>query len=240
MRKQSLSMQAKGQFLELCAKGDFVPGEKIPSEAEMSKLFNVSRETWRKALDSLRRDGVVFSKHGAGSYLLDSTHKIENDLSELRSLSEMIRNAGIVEVQPKLTLEFQQPSPEVSQLLQIPEGESVCVIRRTRYSEAEVLCNSINYIPWHLADEIDPVQPPTSIFEYFQKRKEIYITRSATKIEIPDKHDPDAGVLQNGDDSPILTLKQLHFDSRGNPTMYSVDYLRGDLFEFSVTRTRYR
>ena len=124
--------------------------------------------------------------------------------------------------------------------MQIPQGESVCVIRRTRYSETEVLCNSINYIPWHLADEIDPAQPPTSIFKYFQKRKEIYITRSATKIEIPDKNDPDAVVLQNGNDSPILTLKQLHFDSRGNPTMYSVDYLRGDLFEFSVTRTRYR
>lgn len=240
MRKKSLSMKAKDQFLEMYTRGSFTYGERIPSEAEMSKLFGVSRETWRKTLDSLRRDGIVYSKHGAGTYLLDSSHKIKNDLSQLRSLSEMIRNAGIVEHDPKLTISLEPPSYEVSRLLQISQDDSVCVIRRTRHSETEVLCNSINYIPRQLSDEIDVNLPPPSIFEYFEKKKSVYITRSTTKIEVPDIDDPEAAPLRKTAHSPILTLKQLHFDSKGNPTMYAIDYLRCDIFEFSVTRTRPR
>lgn len=239
MKKTSLSLQAKEQFLELCEQGTFIPGQRIPSEAEMSKLFGISRETWRSSLGMLRREGILYSKHGAGTYLLDSVHKIENDLSELRSLSDMIRNAGIVECDPKITITAELPSPEVAQLLRIEnDDESVCVIKRTRYSESGVICSSVNYIPANLADELDYNNPPFSIFHYFEEKKGILITRSTTRIVIPRKDDPILSELIKLRDVSILGLKQLHFDSRGNPAMYSIDYLRCDLFDFSVTRTR--
>ncbi|MBR0600196.1 GntR family transcriptional regulator [Sinanaerobacter chloroacetimidivorans] len=240
MKKMSLAMQAKEQFLEMYEKGEFVPGQRIPSESEMSKLFGISRETWRSSLELLRREGILYSKHGAGTYLLDDTHKIENDLSELRSLSEMIRNAGIEEGAPKLTITSEYPSAEVAQLLRLTKEESVCVIKRIRYSEAGAICSSINYIPGTLADELDFKSPPSSIFNYFEKRKGILVARSTTRIVIPSKDDPLISELRKMRDVAILGLKQLHFDSRGNPAMYSIDYLRCDLFDFSITRIRQR
>ena len=33
-------------------------------------------------------------------------------------------------------------------------------------------------------------------------------------------------------------FRQCHYDSRGNPTLYSVDYLRSDLFHFTIMRIR--
>ena len=240
MKKTSLSTQAKEQFLELCEKGTFTPGQRIPSEAEMSRLFGISRETWRSSLGQLRREGILYSKHGAGTYLLDSTHKIENDLSELRSLSDMIRNAGIVECDPEITITNENPSSEVAQMLRIEKDESVCVIKRTRYSESGVICSSINYIPAPLADELDYNNPPFSIFHYLEEKKNIQVTRSTTKIVIPRKGDPILSELLKLRDGSILGLKQLHFDARGNPAMYSIDYLRCDLFDFSITRIRQR
>ncbi len=240
MKKQSLSAQAKKEFLKLCENGTFTPGQRIPSEAEMSKLFGISRETWRSSLEQLRREGILYSKHGAGTYLLDSTHKIENDLSELRSLSDMIRNAGIVEYEPEITITEEIPTEEIAQLLLLGPDEPVCVIKRTRYSESGVICSSVNYIPASLADELDYNNLPRSIFHYFEEKKGIMITRSSTRIVIPGKDDPIVSELLKIRDVSILGLKQLHFDSRGNPAMYSIDYLRCDLFDFSVTRTRQR
>lgn len=238
MKKTSLSAQAREQFLKLCEKGTFAPGQRIPSEAEMSKMFGISRETWRSSLEQLRREGILYSKHGAGTYLLDSTHKIENDLSELRSLSEMIRGAGIVECTPEVTITDEQPAEEVAQMLRIENNEPVCVIKRTRYSESGVICSSVNYVPASLADDLDRDTPPLSLFHYFEEKKGIVITRSTTKIVIPKKDDPIISELLKICDVSVLGLKQLHFDSRGNPALYSIDYLRGDLFDFSITRVR--
>jgi GntR family transcriptional regulator len=238
MKKPSLAVQAKEQFLELCEKGEFTPGQRIPSESEMSRRFGISRETWRSSLELLRREGTLYSKHGAGTYLLDSVHKIKNDLSELRSLSDMIRNAGIVECASEITINYEIPSAEVAGMLRISRDETVCAFRRTRYSESGAICSSINYIPCWLADELDAKDPPFSIFRYFEEKKGVMIARSATRIVIPDKNDPTLSELRKLKDVPILGLKQLHFDSRGNPAMYAVDYLRCDLFNFSVTRIR--
>lgn len=240
MKKPSLSAQAKTEFLKLCEQGTFTPGQRIPSESEMSRLFGISRETWRSSLEQLRREGILYSKHGAGTYLLDSTHKIENDLSELRSLSDMIRNAGIVECEPEITIAEELPSEEIALLLRIETDDPVCVIRRTRYSESGVICSSINYIPASLTDEMDRSDPPLSIFHYFEEKKGIIVTRSTTRIVVPSKDDPMISEHLKISDVSILGLKQLHFDSRGNPAMYAIDYLRCDLFDFSVTRIRQR
>ena len=240
MKRTSLSTQAKEQFLALCENGTFTPGQRIPSEAEMARRFGISRETWRSSLEQLRREGVLYSKHGAGTYLLDSTHKIENDLSELRSLSDMIRNAGILECEPEIHITRELPDLEIAQLLRTEADEPVCVIKRTRYSESGVICTSVNYIPSALADELDLDRPPLSIFRYFEEKKGTIVTRSTTRIVIPPKDDPIISELLKIRDVSILGLKQLHFDSRGNPAMYSIDYLRCDLFDFSITRIRQR
>ena len=240
MKKTTLATQAREQFLALCSKGVFTQGQRIPSEAEMSRRFGISRETWRASLELMRREGILYSKHGAGTYLLGAAHKIENDLSELRSLSEMIRNAGIVEIAPEISISSELPSEEIADLLQIASDESVYIIKRTRYSESGAICSSINYIPEHLADKLDNDGLSSSIFQYFEEKKGVMITRSATRIVVPEKNDPILSELQQAKNVSILGLKQLHFDSRGNPAMYSIDYLRCDLFDFSVTRVRQR
>lgn len=44
--------------------------------------------------------------------------------------------------------------------------------------------------------------------------------------------------LRSGGTMQILGMEQQHFDSRGNPVLYTVDYLRSEIFNFSITRIR--
>ena len=69
MREKSSALRAKEAFMALYHDGKFKPGTKIPSESNMAELLGVSRETWRKALALLRGDGVLYSKHGSGTYV---------------------------------------------------------------------------------------------------------------------------------------------------------------------------
>ena len=90
MRTKSSALRAKEEFLALYHDGKFEPGTRIPSESSMAEMLGVSRETWRKALGLLRGDGIVYSRHGSGTYLTEKRHRIANDLSQLKSLSRMI------------------------------------------------------------------------------------------------------------------------------------------------------
>ena len=58
------------QVKEEIKKGNLKSGEKLPSEQEMAKMFNVSRSTIREALTILKVEGIVETKKGVGTIIL--------------------------------------------------------------------------------------------------------------------------------------------------------------------------
>lgn len=52
-------------------RGDFLPGQKLPPERDLAEHMNVSRPTLREALRGLERMGLIASRHGSGTRVLD-------------------------------------------------------------------------------------------------------------------------------------------------------------------------
>lgn len=57
------------RILKLIQDGVYPINSKLPSEAELSNLMEVSRTTLRQALLLLEEDGFIKMKHGSGSYV---------------------------------------------------------------------------------------------------------------------------------------------------------------------------
>ncbi len=51
--------------------GDWQPGAKLPSEAELCKVFNIGRSSLREALTSLAFIGLIRVRAGGGSYVAE-------------------------------------------------------------------------------------------------------------------------------------------------------------------------
>lgn len=69
------------ELREKILKGEIHPGEKLPSENELSALYKVSRQTVRKALQILAGEGYVYAEHGRGTFcseMLRYTRKSNN------------------------------------------------------------------------------------------------------------------------------------------------------------------
>lgn len=239
MKRMSSSLRAKEEFMMMCREGIYQAGERLPSETKMAQQFGISRETWRASLELLRREGIIYSKHGVGTFLMEISTQTENDLTRLNSISEMIRQAGIPEGRSSYTTGLTIPSQEVASALNIKHGINVFYVNRTRYTKnGEPICCSMHYMPVYLADELDPMHMPDSLFSYFERRKGIFVSRSSARVIIPAEDDPLAMQLRNGGTMQILGMEQQHFDSRGNSVLYTVDYLRSEIFNFSITRIR--
>lgn len=59
-------LQIAEQIRELIMRGGILPGEQLPSEAQMSANFGVSRNTTREALRMLSSQGLVQTSRGVG------------------------------------------------------------------------------------------------------------------------------------------------------------------------------
>lgn len=83
--KQSLPKQISIQIEKAIKDGIFKVGEKIPSEPELVKNFEVSRNTIREAIQSLIQAGVLESRQGNGTYVLTNDIFEANILTRLSS-----------------------------------------------------------------------------------------------------------------------------------------------------------
>lgn len=64
-----LYRQIAEQLAELMRRGEFRPGDRLPSERELSQQFNVSRASVREALIALEIDGMVDVRVGLGVFV---------------------------------------------------------------------------------------------------------------------------------------------------------------------------
>ena len=60
------------QLLDNIKSGAWKSGDKLPTEAELCGIFNVSRSTIRAAIQRLRSIGLVETVHGKGTYICDN------------------------------------------------------------------------------------------------------------------------------------------------------------------------
>lgn len=63
--------QVRMQLEEAIRRGDFTPGERLPSERELVQTFGVSRVSVREAIRSLEALGVIRVQHGLGAFVTD-------------------------------------------------------------------------------------------------------------------------------------------------------------------------
>ncbi len=238
MKQKSSALCAKEMFLSLYDAGEFEAGKKIPSEMQMAQCLGVSRMTWRKAVDLLQRDGILVSKHGSGTYLVENPPRIINDLAQLQSISVMIANAGIQERTSDITCTLRPISKEIAQFFETEQDEPFFVIERVRHADLGAICASVSYLPQKYASTLDVNNPPHSLFSYLEQEQGIQIGHALTDLFIPPSGEHLRTLLHLPQGCDAFGFRQSHFDTRGNPILYSIDCLRSDLFRFTIMRTR--
>lgn len=88
-RKGSSSEQVLNHLRGLIQQGKLKPGERLPAERELAEMLKVSRPTLRAGLRSLAALGVLESRHGSGTYVVDIDGPPVLDSSPLRLMAAL-------------------------------------------------------------------------------------------------------------------------------------------------------
>jgi GntR family transcriptional regulator, transcriptional repressor for pyruvate dehydrogenase complex len=70
--RSTLSEQVAKRLAARITEGDWQAGERLPSEAELQRGYEVGRSSLREALASLAFIGLIRVRHGEGRLILES------------------------------------------------------------------------------------------------------------------------------------------------------------------------
>jgi DNA-binding FadR family transcriptional regulator len=84
--------------------GDIKVGDKLPSEAQLTQLHDVSRTVVREAIAALRSDGLVEAHQGAGVFVINNQEAqsgqfLEFDSARISSIIEVLELRAAVEME---------------------------------------------------------------------------------------------------------------------------------------------
>ena len=72
-------------------RGEFKPGDKLPTESEITRAFGVSRTVVREAVAHLRAEGLVLTRQGVGAFVAENVRRpFRIDFDESSSLREVL------------------------------------------------------------------------------------------------------------------------------------------------------
>lgn len=121
--------QIAADIVDRIARGELTPGAEVPSERDLAARWQVARPTASKALNTLRQQGIVESRRGSGTFVVD------------RSITPLAREkygraqrygAAYAENESVTMLEVAVvDAPEyVAQVLRLPPGNAAIVRKR--------------------------------------------------------------------------------------------------------------
>ena len=120
---------------ESLARGEWRPGDLMPSEQELQRRFEVSRVTIRQAMNLLVNEGLIFRQRGRGTFVAHPT--IEQGLARIVSFTEDMARRGFTPGTEMLESELIPASPEIAARLDVMPGEELARIRRLRIADDE-------------------------------------------------------------------------------------------------------
>lgn len=158
-------------------------GDQLPSEHDLVVTYNASRETVRKALNLLERDGMIQKMRGKGSIVIfqEITEFPFTDLISFKEIKERLGLNYQTEVIVNEVVEARQ-YPNVQRELKVAEREELIHIQRTRRINNQVKIFDEDFFLKTVVDDISDDIAKDSIYAYLEKDLNLNISYSSKSI----------------------------------------------------------
>lgn len=236
--RRPLGVQVYDAIREQIRRGEYPPGARLPSETALATEHGVSRVTVREALRLLQREHRIRSVHGRGHYVLDTSKLVETELTELRSVTELMHGLGL-QVETTVISMLEERAAHHAALLDVSEDDPVVRLERARRSDGVPMIYSVDVFPPHLVEGSEAeLRVGGSLLTAFARHgvEVAYSKATVSAAELPRQAAKSGGFPK----LLYVLMEQVNYTPDQQPVLYSLDYHRGDKFTFTVLRTRTR
>ncbi|QOL79628.1 phosphonate metabolism transcriptional regulator PhnF [Pseudooceanicola spongiae] len=207
--------------------GRYGPGDRLPTEAELSARFGVNRHTVRRGLATLAEGGLTHARRGAGVFV--AQRPTDYPIGRRVRFHQNIRAAGRLPSRKIHLTEIRTADPDEAEMLRLPKGGKVVSTEGISLADAQPLALFRSVFP---ADRfpglIASLERLTSVTAALAENGVPDYTRAFTRVNAKLASATQAVQLQLREGDPILRTISLSLDATGAPVEYGRTWFSGD------------
>lgn len=236
--RRTLVARTREDLARRIREGQFSPGERLPSEAELARFYDISRLTLREALKGLQHERLLTIVHGRGIFVARGS--ITRPLTRLQSVTELVADLGYTMTTRVLDVRREPAHDRAAAALGVDEGTPLLCLERLRVVDNQPAIYSLDIFLASLADPDRPLAAwEGSLFTYLEERTGLHVTHSTTTLRAVLLDAATRARIGARAGLPWLLMEQTNYAGDSHPLVYSLDYHHGNLFSFDVLRNRY-
>ncbi len=213
--------------------GHYHPGDKLPTEAELSARFGVNRHTVRHALAAMIEAGTIRSRRGAGVFV--TARPTDYPLGRRVRFHQNVQASGRTPSRRLTLLETRSASAKEAEAMHLPPGVQVHVIEGISLVDDQPLAvfRSVfdagrfpGLLQWLEAEQsITAALIACGLTDY---------TRASTRLTAKIANPVQALALQMAEGRPLLRSVSINVDAEGVPVEYGTTWFAGDRVTLTV------
>jgi len=206
-------------------------GEKIYSEKDIMNKYHVSSTTARKSLDVLKRENLIESIQGKGSFILQT--KILRSLKKVISFSENMKKQSIEPSSKIIEKTIIDNYTEYHKKLNLLVGEKILKIKRVKFGNGIPLLIDTRYINLKYCPGIENLDLGDSLYEVYESYK-IKIIHSKQILQLSFLDENNAKLLNCKKFDPVIRIEGTLYSEDFSSIEYEEDLWNGAVFSFYV------
>lgn len=217
--------------------GTYKVDEKIPSEAELSEEYGVSRITVRRAIEDLCADGYLTKMQGRGTFV--GKPHIMRRLSQskaTRSFSEICEEAGVTPGAHLIERQIVPVRPDEQEFFGLGPDALLIYVHRVRTADGLGVCDENMFVPYD--DGRDLLTLPLEDTSLFDAIEQATGHRPASNedwnITAVKATTDQASLLGISVGDPLLRTHVSFVDDEGRPVCMGRHYFVGSRYELSI------
>lgn len=217
--------------------GTYKVDEKIPSEAELSEEYGVSRITVRRAIEDLCSDGYLTKMQGRGTFV--GKPHIMRRLSQskaTRSFSEICREAGVTPGAHLIERQIVPVRPDEQEFFGLGPDALLVYVHRVRSADGLGVCDENMFVPYD--DGRDLLTLPLEDTSLFDAIEQATGHRPASSedwnITAVKATTDQASLLGISVGDPLLRTHVSFVDDEGRPVCMGRHYFVGSRYELAI------
>ena len=229
-----LYFQLKQLLLDAIKRGDYPLDSLIPTEKELSEMFQISRTTVRQAITELVQEGWLYRIASKGTFV--ARMKVKQDfIKRLEPFNEQIARTGRKPSTQLLAMETQKMPPEIIDCFDLEEGGTFIYLHRRRFADDEPIVTVQTWLPMEKCEFVmNHDFTSESMYNMLALSDRTRICRVNRVLEAVAAEPDDAVNLNLEPGRPVMLSTTIGYNRFDEPIEFSIARYRGDANRFEV------
>lgn len=227
-------LQVRDAIENRLAHGVWKPGDRLPTETELSRQFGVSEGTIRQAVIALVKEGRLTRRSGKGTFVTRARFE--------RSFARFFRFRGDDETTDHeyglSVIDIKTGGvgdPGVTKTLGLRKGAKLLSIRRTITQDGTVVCHYVSHLspsdfPGLSAHDLEGA----ALYDVLERKYGIHVVRALETLQARAAEAEDASILKIRKGEPVIAIERIAYTYGDRAVELRRTVGRSDKFRYRI------